>query len=124
KEQLPVIAAVEVAKHNKKTDCWVVLHGGVYNVTDFLSEHPGGPGVILSSGGKDVTDHYEEIGHSDFARRIAAEHKIGILEGCEAAHCIPTLAEASTSSTLMGSGVLSWMLAAIAVAAAYLAFFQ
>ncbi|KAF4727362.1 hypothetical protein FOZ62_014146, partial [Perkinsus olseni] len=115
--QLPVIAAVEVAKHNKKTDCWVVLHGGVYNVTDFLSEHPGGPGVILSAAGKDVTDHYEEIGHSDFARRIAAEHKIGILEGCP---LYPHLSRGKHVKYFNGP----WMLAAIAVAAAYLAFFQ
>ena len=37
----------DVKKHNKKDDCWVVLHGEVLNVTEFLPEHPGGEKAIL-----------------------------------------------------------------------------
>ena len=43
----------EVAKHNTKTDCWVVLSDRVLNVTSFLSEHPGGELAILTFAGKD-----------------------------------------------------------------------
>ena len=32
----------EVAKHNTDADCWLVIEGVVYDVTEFLSEHPGG----------------------------------------------------------------------------------
>ena len=32
----------DVAKHNKKGDMWVVLNGRVLNVSNFLSQHPGG----------------------------------------------------------------------------------
>ncbi|EER05338.1 Cytochrome b5, putative [Perkinsus marinus ATCC 50983] len=125
RNELPIITAAEVAEHTEKTDCWVILHGGVYDVTSFLAEHPGGPTVILSNAGKDLTDHFEEIGHSDFARRIAAEHRIGILEGCEDAYRIPALAEVSQSSTLAGlPGVLTWMVVAVAIAAILLVFNQ
>ena len=31
----------EVLKHNKREDCWVIIHGKAYDVTDFLPEHPG-----------------------------------------------------------------------------------
>ncbi|KAK8125349.1 Cytochrome b2 [Apiospora kogelbergensis] len=34
--------AEEVAKHTSPDSCWVVLYGHVYDVTDFLSSHPGG----------------------------------------------------------------------------------
>ena len=31
----------EVAKHNSRGDCWVIVHGRAYDVTEFLPEHPG-----------------------------------------------------------------------------------
>ncbi|CAG8440556.1 11931_t:CDS:2 [Diversispora eburnea] len=46
----------DVAKHNKETDCWVVVNGQVLNVTDFLPDHPGGKKAILLYAGKDATD--------------------------------------------------------------------
>ena len=51
----------EVAKHNKGDDCWVIIHGRAYDVTDFMPEHPGGPNVILKYAGKDATETYEPI---------------------------------------------------------------
>lgn len=41
----------EVEKHNKKDDCWMIIHGKVYDVTKFLVEHPGGEEVMLESKG-------------------------------------------------------------------------
>ncbi|KAF4658764.1 hypothetical protein FOL47_007856 [Perkinsus chesapeaki] len=123
-KKLPVIDPEEVAKHNKKGDCWVVIHGGVYDVSKFLNEHPGGPDVILAVAGEDVTEDYEGIGHSDAARHIAAEHKIGILKGCERANDIPSLAEVQASSTVAGVGVLPLLIAALIAVAAYYAFAQ
>jgi cytochrome b involved in lipid metabolism len=31
----------ELLKHTTEEDCWLAIHGKVYNVTDFLDEHPG-----------------------------------------------------------------------------------
>ena len=39
----------EVAKHNHATDCWVVIHGIVYNLTDFHRTHPGGSQIIIAN---------------------------------------------------------------------------
>jgi L-lactate dehydrogenase (cytochrome) len=51
----------EVAKHSSKDDCWVIVHGKAYDVTDFLPEHPGGMNIILKYAGKDATEEYEPI---------------------------------------------------------------
>lgn len=51
----------EVAKHNNREDCWVIVHGRAYDVTAFLPEHPGGPNIILKYAGKDATETYEPI---------------------------------------------------------------
>ncbi|CRK14038.1 hypothetical protein BN1723_021017, partial [Verticillium longisporum] len=50
-----------VAKHNTPESCWVVLYGDVYDVTDFLSSHPGGTKIILKLAGKDATEEYDPV---------------------------------------------------------------
>ncbi len=47
----PLISMQDVAKHNKKEDCWVVIHGRVYDLTKFIDSHPGGVGPILAKAG-------------------------------------------------------------------------
>lgn len=51
----------EVVKHNNDKDCWVVIHGKAYDVTQFKEEHPGGKNIILKWAGKDATETYEPI---------------------------------------------------------------
>lgn len=46
-----LVAMSEVRNHNKESDCWVVLHGQVYNLTAFLNDHPGGSTVISTHAG-------------------------------------------------------------------------
>jgi len=45
----------EVANHSTEEDCWIVVKNVVYNATNYLSDHPGGPIVITKRGGKDAT---------------------------------------------------------------------
>lgn len=46
----------QVATHNSAGNCWVIYNGGYYNVTSYVSIHPGGSSVFSSSTcGKDIT---------------------------------------------------------------------
>jgi isopentenyl diphosphate isomerase/L-lactate dehydrogenase-like FMN-dependent dehydrogenase len=47
----------------------VILYGSVWDVTDFLPNHPGGSNIILKLAGKDATEEYDPI------------HPSGTLEG-------------------------------------------
>lgn len=51
----------DVSAHNQPTDCWMIIHDKVYNVTDFVqsSQHPGGP-VITQGCGIDATTLFED----------------------------------------------------------------
>ncbi|KAI0932367.1 hypothetical protein AcW1_000485 [Taiwanofungus camphoratus] len=51
----------EVAGHNDASSCWVIISNKVYDVTDFLPEHPGGAKIILKYAGRDATAAYEPI---------------------------------------------------------------
>merc|ERR1719281_2138055 len=69
----------EVAKHNKKGDCWVVVAGEVLNVNNFLSQHPGGELAILTFAGKDATEEFNMIHPPDVIPKYAPEAVIGML---------------------------------------------
>jgi L-lactate dehydrogenase (cytochrome) len=32
----------EISKHNTAEDCWIVVDGNVWDITEFAPEHPGG----------------------------------------------------------------------------------
>jgi L-lactate dehydrogenase (cytochrome) len=55
----------EVAKHNTPEDCWVVLNGYAYDMTDFLEDHPGGEGIILKYAGRDASKTFNPIHPKD-----------------------------------------------------------
>ncbi|KAJ6621231.1 FMN-dependent dehydrogenase-domain-containing protein [Mycena sp. CBHHK59/15] len=51
----------QVAEHSSPTSCWVIIQNNVYDVTEFLQEHPGGAKIILKYAGRDATSAYEPI---------------------------------------------------------------
>ncbi|RAH51378.1 FMN-dependent alpha-hydroxy acid dehydrogenase [Aspergillus brunneoviolaceus CBS 621.78] len=51
----------EIERHSSRQSCWVAIHGSVYDVTDFIDEHPGGPQVILRCAGKDATADFDSV---------------------------------------------------------------
>lgn len=40
--KLKLLSAQEVATHSDPGDCWLVIEGQVWNLTEFAPEHPGG----------------------------------------------------------------------------------
>jgi cytochrome b involved in lipid metabolism len=73
-------AAAQVATHASATDCWSIVSGGVYNLTTWIGQHPGGPGVIKAMCGTDGTASFNGM-HSSSATAKAAldKFKIGIV---------------------------------------------
>lgn len=43
----------QVAAHNGASSCWSAINGGVYDLTAWINQHPGGPQAILAICGKD-----------------------------------------------------------------------
>ncbi|CAA7399788.1 unnamed protein product [Spirodela intermedia] len=70
----------EVSKHNETKDCWLIIDGKVYDVTPFMDDHPGGDEVLLAVTGKDATNDFEDVGHSDAAREQMEKFYIGEID--------------------------------------------
>ena len=69
----------EISIHNTENDIWIVINGIVYDVTDFLDQHPGGKSMLLNVAGTDATDHFEALHQPKILEEYGEEYKIGIL---------------------------------------------
>ena len=72
----PSIDGAEVAKHNTKESCWIVLDSKVYDVTSFLSQHPGGAVIVLKQGGTVSEDSFYYV----YPDAVLCEIHYGIYE--------------------------------------------
>eukprot|EP00961_Rhodomonas_salina_P206529 2788288-Rhodomonas_salina.1 len=78
---LKKISMEELNKHKTKDSTWLAVGGKVYDVTEYLQDHPGGEEIILENTGGDATDQFEDVGHSAGARDVMEKYLIGELEG-------------------------------------------
>ena len=69
----------EVAKHNTKSDAWIVINGKVANITKWIPNHPGGD-IIMKGVGKYATKLFNSVGHDDYAKKMVKKYQIGILK--------------------------------------------
>lgn len=69
----------EVAQHNKAGDCWIVVHGKVFDVTKFVAEHPGGQKVILNVAGQDATAKFDAFHKPEVLKQYGPQLYVGEL---------------------------------------------
>lgn len=74
----------EVSKHNSAKSCWVTLGDTdrVYDVTEFLDDHPGGGELITKLGGTNIAKAMADPvshTHSESAYEVLEEYAIGVL---------------------------------------------
>ena len=69
----------DVAAHNQRDDCWIIINNHVYDVSKYLSSHPGGKLSILRFAGKDATEMFFKLEHSIEAQQILSGFEIGLV---------------------------------------------
>ncbi|KAF8423418.1 inositolphosphorylceramide-B C-26 hydroxylase [Tirmania nivea] len=82
-QTLPTLTRAELALHNSKKSCYVAIGTRVFDITEFLADHPGGEDLVLEYAGKDVTKILgDEISHqhSEAAYEILEEYVVGNLD--------------------------------------------
>lgn len=69
-----------VATHNTRESCWTVINGSVYDLTAWISRHPGGANAILRLCGTDGTATFEgQHGGQGGPESQLAEFRVGAL---------------------------------------------
>lgn len=80
-EQFNSYTLEEIKKHNKEGDLWCYYKGDVYDITEFVNEHPGGK-IILNAGGENLEEIWEKYNvdwhlSNDFVQSTLEKYKIG-----------------------------------------------
>ncbi|MBU2566598.1 hypothetical protein KKG46_03500 [Patescibacteria group bacterium] len=68
----------EVATHNSKNDCYLIVNSQVYDVSSYINKHPGGVRKIVERCGQESSQAFATI-HSNFAWNLLKDYYIGDL---------------------------------------------
>lgn len=115
---LPTIPRSEVESHNSSKSCYVTIDERVFDVTDFIEDHPGGGDLILQHAGKDVKSiMQDEVSHlhTEAAYEILEESLIGFVatdpvlkaavKSSHPAEVVPLPATANGNAALHAEGI-------------------
>lgn len=75
--------SVQVSKHNRQDSCWIIYHGKVLDVTNYVADLPGGPDLIYDYAGRDISIPFDQIGLNDIALEFLDLLQIGVIEDSE-----------------------------------------
>ena len=103
----------KLAEHTAREDCWFTIHNKVYDVTKYLEDHPGGEEVLMDRAGQDATEDFEDVGHSNEARKKLEEYNVGELPPSERKKA----GESSVGSSGGSGGMIAMVVALVAIGA-------
>lgn len=77
-----VITLEQVAERSSADDCWVVIDSVVYDLTDYIAEHPGGEANVINMCGADASGVFAtEAGpHNEGNLQRLEQYVVGELE--------------------------------------------
>jgi len=94
------VSAAELVSHRTEHDCWIAFHGSVFEVSSFLSEHPGGKQVLMEVAGADGTRAFQAIHPQSMLEKLPAGSKVGVINAVEEAKAqLAPLAGAKSSAS-------------------------
>ncbi|KAF9103374.1 hypothetical protein BGX27_010607 [Mortierella sp. AM989] len=104
-----VFTNADLADHCSRKSLYLAIEGKVYDCTDFIDEHPGGEEVLIDEAGKDATESFNDVGHSDEARDMLTKMYVGDYKSDNSGKkgAAPKVATATASSE--SGRLVSWI---------------
>ncbi|CAO3588444.1 unnamed protein product [Absidia cylindrospora] len=91
----------EVAKHTAANDCWVIIHDQVYDLTNFLNDHPGGKKILIKNAGTDATKKFDSFHNASVLTKLGAPFLIGKIGSGDEDHVEADTDEVEDSNPLV-----------------------
>jgi flavocytochrome c len=73
------MAFSDVEAHTAEDDCWLVVDNKVYDLTEFLPDHPGGKKAPLIYAGKDATEEFNMLHKPEILDKYAKQYQVGVI---------------------------------------------
>lgn len=73
-------SVADITKHGDAKSCWTSISGNVYDLTEWISKHPGGKGAIQMICGKDGSNAFNaQHGGAALQQQILKSYQIGVV---------------------------------------------
>ncbi|KFG37490.1 cytochrome b5 family heme/steroid binding domain-containing protein [Toxoplasma gondii GAB2-2007-GAL-DOM2] len=75
------ISLEELSRHCSREDLWVALDGVVYDISSYVSFHPGGARILVEHAGTDISEVFRQYHAWVNAKHILEYNRVGIFQG-------------------------------------------
>jgi hypothetical protein len=104
KKDWPFFTVDEIQAHNTEASLWIVAGSDVYDVTEFLFSHPGGPKALMKRGGGQADCTRDLTFHSAKGRAEWAKYQIGVVDRTGHSRNVPANNRKDSSGSTAGNG--------------------
>ncbi|KAH7002394.1 cytochrome b5-like heme/steroid binding domain-containing protein [Ilyonectria destructans] len=104
----------DVAKQSTDKGGLIVIDKLVYDITNYMSKHPGGDDILVEVLGQDASEGFHEVGHSAEAMEQLKELRVGELDTTPVVTTKSSQkASVSVAQLLSAAGVVALSLGAV-----------
>ncbi|ORY92790.1 acyl-CoA dehydrogenase/oxidase [Leucosporidium creatinivorum] len=96
------IFSKEEVEQASKERTLLIIEDGVYDVTNFLGDHPGGKKILIKSAGQDATDQFNKFHSPSVLKKQAAPFRIGSIGAAASTEAADAEEEEDEDTTYFG----------------------
>lgn len=66
----------DIKSHNKENDLYIVVDNGVYDLTGFINDHPGGKKILVRNAGKDASKQFWKYHNAAILKKVQNQYHV------------------------------------------------
>ena len=77
---MKIISKEELEQNNSEKNLWLLINNKIYDLTKYQYKHPGSDVILQDVAGKDATQDFNDVGHSNNAIELMEKFEIGEID--------------------------------------------